>query len=676
MNLSTQQHLIVVSIGPVHDFVSAARRTRDLWFGSKLLSDVCGAIASAIKNCDEKAELIFPNQVPSKQSDSVSNVILAIVPESKLAGLYFTIAQAARTQFKHAADIAHKFAITIIDPIEWEKQINSPDFPELFFATEALNNNYKESRRNLMLKLASQKMRRDFAQTDNQESKPKSALDGVRHSVFIEKKRRNEILRKNAKLRFALRLNDGEELDLLGLIKRVANQKSFPSVTRIAIDPWVRGLTQIGEQTKPILDSIAELLRNSDELATYSHAQNRDPNAPTHTAGVGDFDHLDSFPFDGQLFLEGRIEAMLDEEKRYLNEQTNESNNHSSGHKKVYDTLAKIKPKIGELHQAMGGSPHPYYALLLGDGDKMGELLSHANSPEQHRAISAKLIRIAAQFNEEIKKHRGVGVFSAGEDGLAFLPLNQVIQAAQSIQKNYSSMLNDIDWIKKLKTTPTFSIGIAVVHCLDSLGDAITQAHAALYSAKQLQKYSANVDNGAKLCIHWVPRNGAPFQLGGNASMSERIDYFAELNFKDAIADAFGYRIQRLAQTYRDWPKGPHTPSQSITVGNSGSKNAVTRGKTQSAAQRQFVSSNLTEALSLELTRLLFRRKISNNEREQFSHCIDDVLVQCNRQPALALQQLAQEIIFSRRIAESMRDASPSTPSISESSSAKNAGEK
>ena len=37
------RHLLAVSIGPVQEFIAAARKTRDLWYGSALLSDVARA---------------------------------------------------------------------------------------------------------------------------------------------------------------------------------------------------------------------------------------------------------------------------------------------------------------------------------------------------------------------------------------------------------------------------------------------------------------------------------------------------------------------------------------------------------------------------------------------------------------------------------------------------------
>src|SRR3989442_15481778 len=65
-------HLLAISIGPVQEFIVAARRTRDLWFGSYLLSEISRAVAKAIEN--QGGQLIFP---ASSDAENVANVILA-----------------------------------------------------------------------------------------------------------------------------------------------------------------------------------------------------------------------------------------------------------------------------------------------------------------------------------------------------------------------------------------------------------------------------------------------------------------------------------------------------------------------------------------------------------------------------------------------------------------------
>ena len=55
----TERYLINIAIGPVQDFIATARRSRDLWFGSWLLSEISKAAANKIANGD-KDSMIFP----------------------------------------------------------------------------------------------------------------------------------------------------------------------------------------------------------------------------------------------------------------------------------------------------------------------------------------------------------------------------------------------------------------------------------------------------------------------------------------------------------------------------------------------------------------------------------------------------------------------------------------
>ncbi|HNJ44386.1 MAG TPA: type III-B CRISPR-associated protein Cas10/Cmr2, partial [Acidobacteriota bacterium] len=57
------KHVFVVSIGPVQDFIASARRSRDLWFGSWMLSELAKAAALKIieLNGNRDGCLIFPS---------------------------------------------------------------------------------------------------------------------------------------------------------------------------------------------------------------------------------------------------------------------------------------------------------------------------------------------------------------------------------------------------------------------------------------------------------------------------------------------------------------------------------------------------------------------------------------------------------------------------------------
>src|SRR5438094_503945 len=68
-------HLLQLALGPVQELIERARRTRDLWFGSLLLSEISKAAALSIRKEDGK--LIFPAADTNLTELSVANIILA-----------------------------------------------------------------------------------------------------------------------------------------------------------------------------------------------------------------------------------------------------------------------------------------------------------------------------------------------------------------------------------------------------------------------------------------------------------------------------------------------------------------------------------------------------------------------------------------------------------------------
>jgi len=79
------QYLFLVTIGPVQGFIKTARRSRDLWFGSWLLSELSKVAAKTIVDQNSLQNLIFPapHDAPTLGAGStlsVANKIVALVP--------------------------------------------------------------------------------------------------------------------------------------------------------------------------------------------------------------------------------------------------------------------------------------------------------------------------------------------------------------------------------------------------------------------------------------------------------------------------------------------------------------------------------------------------------------------------------------------------------------------
>ena len=64
-------HLLLVSLGPVQDFIAQARRSRDLWFGSHLLSELSRAAAKSL--AEDKKNIAATDKQESKDGKTAFN---------------------------------------------------------------------------------------------------------------------------------------------------------------------------------------------------------------------------------------------------------------------------------------------------------------------------------------------------------------------------------------------------------------------------------------------------------------------------------------------------------------------------------------------------------------------------------------------------------------------------
>lgn len=75
----TQNHIFILSIGPVQSFIAQARKTQDLYAGSQILSQLVEAGINAIPELDREKELIFPYLNDNITTKSLPNRFVAIV---------------------------------------------------------------------------------------------------------------------------------------------------------------------------------------------------------------------------------------------------------------------------------------------------------------------------------------------------------------------------------------------------------------------------------------------------------------------------------------------------------------------------------------------------------------------------------------------------------------------
>jgi len=166
-------HLLAISVGPVQEFITAARRTRDLWFGSRLLSKVSLKVAKEVEN--QGGTLIFP---ASLDAVYVANVILAELRAGDPKEVAAKAKKAAQDRWLEFAEEARRDASSVIRTDIWNDQVH--DVIEFYAAWVPRSEDYRTDRARVMRLLTGRKNCRDFLSARGRAGVPKSSLDGQR----------------------------------------------------------------------------------------------------------------------------------------------------------------------------------------------------------------------------------------------------------------------------------------------------------------------------------------------------------------------------------------------------------------------------------------------------------------------------------------------------------------
>lgn len=484
-------HLLAISVGPVQEFIAAARRTRDLWFGSYLLSEVSRAVAKSVEA--DGAELIFP---ASSDAESVANVILAELPSGNPIDVANKAKQAAQMRWLAFANEAHREAWRVIDEDIWNEQVN--DVIEFYSAWVVRSTDYTADRGMLMRLLAGRKNCRDFEPAHGRAGVAKSSLDGRRESVLKNADRREWPMQ--------LRLSSGEQLDVVGVTKRLGKIKGesvprYPSVARVAAETWLAGMEK-RNALQPLKDACEKLVVKG--LNTVREKK------------------YEYFPFEGTVIYKDRLADL----QRELGLQESDLN--------------ELKAAL-ELN---GGDPNPYLAVLVADGDKMGAAISRCDSPAKHRGLSQALAGFAASARRIVNQHCGVLVYAGGDDVLAFLPIDKCLMCARALRDKFVECLAE----QVPEDTPTLSVGVAIGHFMENLEDLLEYGRSAERAAKK-------VESKDTLAVHLHKRSGSPIKIAARweTKPEERLFSLALLMNDGIIPTKLPYELRSLATLYETW---------------------------------------------------------------------------------------------------------------------------
>jgi CRISPR-associated protein Cmr2 len=433
------------TIGPVQGFIADARRTRDLWAGSFILSWLSGKAMEALVNAGAKAGasevILFPEvngdplfEAISKKAGapyigSLPNRFKADVSKIDNAGeickqavkdAWTALSDAVWNQFI-AGEVAKKGKDT---KAIWDRQVNS--FWDIAWVTDpdtGDSHDWLDRRKNWR-----------SGPSDEPEAGDLCRLMGVYQEISgyekigrAERESRKEfydLLRKSPSVG-SLNLGDSEYLCAIALIKRLfpvldnieavigwkpggtqVNVKNWPSVSYLAAVPWLKKLAAGEPETT---SGYIKALEAAKLRAYMGETETRLFNLPRDTF----------FKLDGQLLhLDGISQFTSVSERRAV------------------EDLSKA---LRDVNKSIKTSPSEFYAILLMDGDRIGEKVA-----TEEAVVKGGLDKFAKSvvdyFSPENNGNaaNGVLIYAGGDDVLALLPVDSAIEAAQELRKRYN----------------------------------------------------------------------------------------------------------------------------------------------------------------------------------------------------------------------------------------------
>lgn len=454
------------TLGPVQGFVAQARRTRDLYAGSFLLSHLALAAMREVKSAGGRVVLphlatlerlavqsqhaVAPNRFIAEFAESAAAVAAARRAENRLRQEWKQIATQVYQRF--LAPVAAQGQETLHI---WDRQIG--DFWEIAWAVGS------ERETDLLDRRKNWRTPRTTVEPGDH-----CALMGEWQELsgFVRSKQR---IRQDAfwmAVRAQVLAMRGSELDLeeserlcaIAFVKRFfpliakdavgrdLGMESWPSTVSMAALPWLRKIKASGPGVLQQCKCYAELVRG-------------EPGARVSSARR--LQALREFPPEAGEFpcLSGN----------FLNRTA--LRNKRGTRLRTEALRPRLLSELKALEEASDDRASCFYALLLMDGDSMGRLLQLYRPEKVTRALTA----FAERAPDLVGTNDGVCVYAGGDDVLALLPLDRALHAAAALQRAYGDAFRAAEITGD--ADGTISAGLVFAHYRCAFSHVLGYAH-------------------------------------------------------------------------------------------------------------------------------------------------------------------------------------------------------
>ncbi|MEY4910191.1 MAG: hypothetical protein RL260_3909 [Pseudomonadota bacterium] len=487
MTASTPRQFFHFTLGPVQGFVSQARRTRDFWAGSFLLSWLAGVAMVAVRR--QGGTIDFPKPpdnylgwiegqasgepprqgaIPNRFKSMCAEVPAAFKPELVVSAV--NEAWQALAEHVWQADRLDEIA----GPDSHTRAIWQRQHAHFWEISWALTDDEQATA------LLDQRKNWRTSGFGQHEPGPKCmVMDGWQELSGAERPGPEATAfwrnLRESRDRCGLKtdLGDGEQLCALAYVKRrfARHFVSFsttlpgsgvtlhgwklsvgmPSVSYMAAVHWLETLLKTcrSADLRPVLQAALDVSPEQSEWDTHIECL-RDAVPRWHSGQLG----RELLALDGNLFF------------RHVQEQPR-----AHGYEPAdMDRLRQALSTLREQYPKLPAAPSPYYAILLMDGDSLGV---HMSQKANQQPISKALEEFTADpgVPRIVREHNGCLIYAGGDDVLALLPLEDALGCAARIRAHY------LTCFKTSGIPTTISAAIEFVHVKTPLGLALADAH-------------------------------------------------------------------------------------------------------------------------------------------------------------------------------------------------------
>lgn len=495
----TELSLLSLFVGPVQDFISEARKVRDLWAGSFLLA---AATFQALIPVLEKygpdvvihphlhetvpfqtwVKEQYPGSIlPSAPSDlkrlaSLPNRALVVIPTAEVADIGRLAKEKLKEYWLGLSDnVWQRFPAPrqpAINSTLWQQQLKD-HFHLYYTAVPVVRQTWLQTYGSIQAAaqnfFEARKLTRSFTFWPTPDFRDKCTLCNHREVVGPAQRSPNKGFWQDLVNKSQGRLRPGERFCATCLAKRLIRDADL-GVPRFAFD----STSDIAMQS--YRTAVAQLIPQDfvTAISLLKTAIGREGELRTLAEVPGDWFYLENL--ETSRFLKREAPALPAEslpEAAYA--------------------LELAREELQKIYRQFGKAPS-YYAVLMMDGDEMGKWMSGAHPDPvrlpltlaRHSSLSQILTTLGRDVMPPLLADwQGVLVYAGGDDLLALGPLHGVLEAAQRLQTGFREGLPAAGLLG-LGPEASISAGLVLAHHTDSLEKVLETAREAERQAKEV----------------------------------------------------------------------------------------------------------------------------------------------------------------------------------------------